>query len=107
MGLFKKWRERRQENKAARQERRLERMQVRNEIVAIRGKSGGGIGGAVSSIAKALTGGGDPSQNSPVTRSGSAESTTIITEDMQANMMKYLPYVLGGLVLYFVMKKGR
>lgn len=107
MGLFKKWRKRRQENKEKRQSRRLERMQVRNERVSIRGKSGGGIGGAISSVAKTLLGGGDPSQNSAVTRSGTEAQTTIISDDMQSNMMKYLPYALGGLVLYFVMKKGR
>ena len=106
MGLFKKWRKRRQENKAARQERRLERMEVRNQRVKIRGESGGGIGGAISGIAKTLLGGEDPSQNSAVTRSGT-ESTTIISEDMQSNLMKYLPYILGGVVLYMVMKKGR
>lgn len=107
MGLFKKWRKRRQENKEKRQNRRLERMQVRNERVGIRAKNGGGIGGAISSIAKTLVGSSDPSQNSAVTRSGTEQQTTIISEDMQGNMMKYLPYALGALVLYMVMKKGR
>ena len=106
MGLFKKWRKRRQENKAARQQRRLERMEVRNQRVKIRGESGGGIGGAIGGIAKTLLGGDDPAQNSAVTRSGT-DNTTIISEDMQGNIMKYLPYALGAVVLYMVMKKGR
>ena len=107
MGLFSKWRKRRKQKKAERQNRRLERMSLRNERVKIRGQYGGGIGGAIGNIAKNILGGGDDTaDNSPVTGSGSPK-TEIINMDSN-NMMKYLPYV-GGLVLaYFLfMKKGR
>jgi len=108
MGLFSKWRERRAKKRDERHNRRLERMNIRSERVKTRQDGGGFLGKLGGTVSQVLGNLGDPQDNSPVTGSGGSKNETIIVNDGQMEgMKKYLPFILGGLVLFFVMKKGR
>lgn len=107
MGLFSKWRERRAKKREQRHQRRLDRMNVRSERVKTRSQ-GGGFLGKLGDVATQVIGNmGDTQDNSPVTGGQPKSETIIVNEGTMEGLKKYLPYILGGIVLYFVMKKGR
>ena len=82
-------------------------MNVRSERVKTRQQGGGFLNKLGNTVSQVVGNLGDPQDNSPVTGSGAKGETIIVNDETMDGMKKYLPFIIGGVILFFLMKKGR